>query len=272
MRKASSFISLLGATVLITVFSLLFNYLSFPAIGRVWEFPIDLKVVAIAFVAWYAIRRDSGGYLRGLGLRSWNWLYVFSAFCAPAVLVLATVAIGYILKAVEFQGVENAPTLFLAVVFDLPALFFFSATTILVEEIVFRGLFFEILSERGNLISASLLTSTLWAVLRIADAFAGSTHLPLSIASQLVNLLSFGVVLNLLFIKSSSVWVPYAFRLGVATFSSIFLGGAEAETNSLFVAKCPHVETTVQAMALLYAALAFLLAKCSDFGHRRQEN
>jgi len=245
--------------------------LGLPAHTRIWEFPLDLKIVAIAFVAWYLTRGDHGRYVNGLGLRKWNWLRICFAFSAPGGLFLVIIAIGYIMSAVEFQGVENAPTFFLSTLFDLPALFFFSATTIFVEEIIFRGVFFQTLSEKGSLLSASLLTSILWAVLRISDALDGSTALSFFALSQFMNLLSLGVVLNFLFISSSSIWVSYAFRLGVMTFSSILLSGPETDTNSLFVTESLNFASSGLTMTLLYCAVAFILTKCPNFVKNRKK-
>jgi len=268
--RANSLPLLAGGICLIAISSFVCVALRIPTETRLWEFPIDFKLLAALAVASYSIRGKLRSYLELLGLRKWNWSYLLSAFCAPVVLLLCVICVGYLSRAVEFQGVENTLSFCLSGLLDLPALFFFSMTTMLVEEAIFRGLILRKLSEGRTYFSAVAITSLLWAALRITDSQNPATALFSSALPRFLYFMAYGILLAQGFLLTRSIWVTYSFRIGMTTFSSFLLTSSDSDANSLFVATSPQFDHRGLAMAGLFCICAFVLSRLPHLAKKPQ--
>ncbi len=167
-------------------------------------------------------------------------------------------------KATVYQGVDNAGTFLLATFFDIPATFFFSITTVLLEEIVFRGFVFSAISKGENFALPALLTSGLWALMSFGSALQFHNLTFWSILIGFSNLISIGFICSALFLFSKSIWPSYSFRIGLLVFSSALLCGSQDDTNSFFFANLSSFSSTGVLSSLLnivFAASLFKLHK-----------
>jgi membrane protease YdiL (CAAX protease family) len=260
-NKSNSLPFLIFGIALIAVSALVCAVLRVSVETRLWEFPVDLRIAAALALACYAIRGELCFYLKGLGLGKLEWGKIISSFCAPAVLLASLILIGYLERGIEFQGVENSSTFCLSAILDLPAFFFFSAATTLVEEVAFRGIIFQKLSDGRNHISAALLASLLWAALRITDLQNVETASLFSVISHYLYFGSLGILLARVFTMSGSIWVTYSFRIGMSTFASLLLNTAESDSNSFFLATSSLFGPHGIGVAILLCLIAVILCR-----------
>jgi len=166
----------------------------------------------------------------------WNLRSNILAFFFPFGLFVLLILGGLLFKTIDYQGVENSATFLLATVFDIPATYFFSVTTVLLEEIVFRGFVFSAVMKGKNIFLPSLLASGLWALMCIGGVFQDAGANFRSILFGFVNLVSIGFVCSSLYLSSGSIWSSYSFRIGLIVFSTALLSESPAEANSFFSA------------------------------------
>src|SRR5271169_3780479 len=165
MQRTKLFFFFLGLVLVVVVGSNVFVQLGYRTQLYIWEFPIDIKSALLAILCYFFIRKFNEGFVfADIGMRRWDWLANLIAFFSPLVLLALIVVLGYLFRATGYEGVENSTTFLLATLFDVPAIYFFSFTTILLEEVIFRGFIFSTISKETNIILSSLLTSGLWAV------------------------------------------------------------------------------------------------------------
>ena len=187
-------------------------------------------------ICYFFSRKFQIGFnLAKIGIRSWDWPTNLLAFFSPIGLFGLLIVAGILFKATLYQGVENSATFLLATAFDIPATFFFSITTVLLEEIVFRGFVFRAISKKESFVLPALLTSGLWALMSFSNGFQIQNSNLGSIFVGFLNLTSIGFVCSALLLFSKSIWSSYSFRLGLLVFSSALLCGSQDDTNSFFI-------------------------------------
>jgi len=250
-----------GGIALIAISSIVCAVLRIPVETRLWEFPIDFRIVAAFALVLFSARGNLSASIEPLGLRKWSWRYFSLAFCAPAVLLLSVILIGFAAKTVEFQGVENTLTFWLSAVLDLPAFFFFSLTTIFLEEVIFRGMIVNKLAAERTYFSAIAISSVLWAVLRIADAQDSGAGVLSSVMVRFLYYSILGTLLCQIYSIYGSIWITYSFRVGLATFSSLLLSSADSEVNSLFTANTAQFDHHGLAIVGVFCICVVVLQK-----------
>ncbi len=122
----------------------------------------------------------------------------------------------------------------MATLFDIPATYFFSFTTVLLEEAIFRGFIFSALFKRGNMFIPILLSSVLWTLNSYTNFFQNLDVSFKSILFGSLNLISLGFACSALFVFSRSIWPGYSYRISLMVFSTALLGGSQTESNSFF--------------------------------------
>ncbi len=223
----------------------------------IWEFEINLKPAVFGVLCYFFNRKFQIGFkLAKIGVRSWDWPTNLLAFFSPFGLFALLIVVGILFKATAYQGVENSATFLLATCFDIPATFFFSISTVLLEEIVFRGFVFSTISKRENLVLPALLTSGLWALMSFSNAFQIQNLSFGSILIGFLNLISIGFVCSALVLFSKSIWSSYSYRIGLMVFSTALLCGNQDETNSFFIANLASFSSS----GILFSLLNFIFA------------
>jgi membrane protease YdiL (CAAX protease family) len=235
----------------------------------IWEFEIDLKPAVFGVLCYFFNRKFQIGFkFAKIGVRSWDWPTNFLAFFSPFGLFALLIVVGVLFKATAYQGVENSTTFLLATFFDIPATFFFSITTVLLEEIVFRGFVFSTISKGENFVLPALLTSGLWALMSFSNAFQIQNSSFGSILIEFLNLISIGFVCSALLLFSKSIWSSYSFRIGLMVFSTALLCGKLDETNSFYITNLASFSSNGILLSLLNFIFATILFKLHKKRHK----
>ncbi len=229
---------LLRITSLLVLISLIFGALSFWKIQYqfyLWEILIDLKVVSMVALLYSFYRMKEIKFSRSqLLFFSLDWKKNVLLFSAPLVIYALTIGIGTVASEIKINKLDNAATLILATIFDIPAIYVFSATSILIEELVFRGILLRSFERPYGQLRASLIIACLWMIFMISDVF--STEL-LEIQLSIVLALYFfagGFLLSTLSFWKGNVWLGYSLRIGLITLTPIILTSRINESDSFF--------------------------------------
>ena len=259
MRRANFSLFFFAAVLLVLMVVALLDRAGVPSQFYVWEFKIDLKPILFFGLCYFFAKKYSVQIGRiNRQVWKWSWKVNLLAFFSPVFLCGTVILAGLISKGIVYQGVDNAATFLLGILIDIPAFFFFSATTLLLEEIVFRGYVFHYISSERSFIAAVLLTSALWGLLFYVNFFDVRQLSFSSIAGGFIYLVSIGFVCSSLFYYSRSIWSSYSFRVGLATFLIPLLCGKLDDANSFFVSGLSPFSNS----GIILSSLNFIFAAC----------
>ncbi len=262
MGRANPFFLLLVSVLFVLLCSEALVRLGLKTQFYIWEFNIDLRPVVFGVLCYFFSKKFQVGFdLAKIGIRIWDWPTNLLAFFSPFGLFGLLIVAGILFKATSYQGVENSATFLLATFFDIPATFFFSITTVLLEEIVFRGFVFKAISKRESFVLPALLTSGLWALMSFSNVFQIQKSNFGSFFIGFLNLTSIGFVCSALLLISKSIWSSYSFRLGLLVFSTALLCGKQDETNSFFITNLASFSNSGILLSLLNFIFASFILK-----------
>jgi membrane protease YdiL (CAAX protease family) len=168
------------------------------------------------------------------GVFRWSIIKSAGAFLIPVLLSCAIAGAGLFLKKVTYADPENGATLLLTMVFDIPAIFIFSVTTVFVEEYIFRGTILAEFERNNAAVAGLVVTSILWAVYAGVDVFPLEEFTWTTMGILLLFYCSVGITSGVLFVVTRSVWVSYAFRIGIITITPSILLGVAGVTDAFF--------------------------------------
>ncbi len=255
--RANPFLLFLVLIVLGLLGSSAFAQFGYRTQFYVWEFPIDLKSTFLGILCYYFRKKIQEEFVFAkIGLDRWDWGANLLAFFSPLVLLTLLIIAGYFFKTILYRGVENSAAFLLATLFDIPAIYFFSITTILLEEIIFRGFILNAISKKENIFIASLLASGLWALMSFSSVFQKADLSLTSILLGYMELISLGFACSALFFSTRSIWSSYSYRIGFMVFSAALLSEGRSETNSLFRAN----SATFSSSKILVIFMNFIFA------------
>jgi len=229
-----------------------------------WEFRLDLNILVIWVFCLIFNRKltlDLG--LSKIGIGRWVWRDNFLAFFSPFFLLAIIIAVGLLVKTITYQRVDNPSTFLLATIFDIPATFFFSISNVLMEEIVFRGFIFRVISKGKKFFVSTFLVSSLWGVFSLGNFLHDQGSGVTPIFTGLINSFSMGLVCSALLLYSKSIWSSYSFRIGILTFSAALLSRSQEESNTFFASNLASFSNNGIICSLLYFVLAVILLKLS---------
>ena len=262
MRIATSFSALLIVFFSITLLSAICARNEIPTEFNIWEFPFDTRILAAGVYMLLELRKNlDGSFLKQSGLGQWHWKQNIFVFFVPALVIISTIVLGLMLNKIEFQGVDNVSTYLLSTMFDIPVIFFFSVTTLFVEELFFRGYLLKMLSAGRKPVTGGLIAAVLWSVFRLGDILGADSYSLTSFIVNLSYLLSTGLLLSMLFHATESVWSCYIYRIGTSIFSSMLLSHPENVANSLFYANSVLFSETGVFVTALNLTFAYFLTK-----------
>ncbi|HLP15624.1 MAG TPA: CPBP family intramembrane glutamic endopeptidase [Bacteroidota bacterium] len=201
----------------------------------VWELLVDGKTLLLigAFVLFFRPKnwRNEG---QKRGVFRWSILRNIGAFLIPALVAGGLAGAGILLKKVSYADPENATTMLLTLIFDIPAIFIFSVTTVFVEEYLFRGVIVTEFERNGAPSTGLFVSSLLWALYAIVDELPIDEFTWVKLSVLLLFYFSVGIACGSLYFSSRSVWISYAFRIGVLTITPSFLSGVTGATDAFF--------------------------------------
>jgi membrane protease YdiL (CAAX protease family) len=200
-----------------------------------WELLLDGKTIAIAALYFLLLRPSLWrNEAQELGVFRWSIVKIAGAFLIPAVLSGAIVGAGLLAKKVGYADPDNAATMLLTLAFDIPAIFIFSVTTVFIEEYVFRGCILTEFDRKGMAGAGLLISSVLWAIYAFVEVLPLEEFSWMTIGILFLFYVSVGIASGALYVASRSVWISYAFRVGVMTIMPSVISGAAGETDAFF--------------------------------------
>lgn len=234
-RKFSPYSKFLFCLLLISAASAAVAFLGVNTQFHLWEFLIDMKILLFLLLAFLFIRKNNWTLPPGIyGLRRWDAGPNILAFLAPLVILSVTVIAGYLFNKTTFEGADDSVTLLLATLFDIPAAYFFSVVVLLVEELIFRGFIFEIVSRKNGIFKSTLLVSLIWTAANFDKVVQIRNPSLFLFSSELLNVVSTGLACAAIYWHTRSIWPGYSFRIGLLVFSSALLTSDLNETSAVF--------------------------------------
>ncbi len=218
--------------------SLIFGLLSFLKIQYqfyVWEILIDLKIVAVFGLFYLSYRKKELIFVPSqLSFFSFDWKQNILLFFVPLCIYAVTIGIGIASSEVKINKMDNAATLVLATIFDIPAIYVFSITSIFIEELIFRGILLKSFERSFGVFRSIFLTSTIWAIFMLTD-IVGTETIDLSLSGIFaLFFLSLGILLSIVSLWKGNVWLGYSLRIGLITITPIVLISRINESDSFF--------------------------------------
>ena len=215
------------------------QYLGLPLMVYIWEFAVDLKVFLAAALAFYLWRKSASlqEIITIVGFKRWNWKRYAGLFFASLLISSIVVGIGSLLKQVKYADLENAATIALAICFDIPAILFFSITTIFLEELIFRGFLLTELLKGKSLFASIVISSLIWTIFESSEVVDVEIPSLLAISSILLFSFSIGSISAILFRAHQTLWPAYFFRVGASIFFPAILGNFAQDADNFFEAK-----------------------------------
>lgn len=221
--------------VLISIVSGILSYFAIPYQFYVWELYIDAKILAVAVLVFFLNRSKSIRFEKIQSqLFNWNFKKNIIFFLLPLFFYLLNNVLGILFKQVMLVKLDNAPTLILATLFDIPAFYVFSCTTILLEEIFFRGLILSSLLSQKSKVYAVVVSSSIWSLYSVSEIISTPE---LDIVKFLIILIFFfaiGMVCSILVHKYTSIWFGYSLRVGLISLTPISITSLLNESDSFF--------------------------------------
>ncbi|NUN70977.1 MAG: CPBP family intramembrane metalloprotease [Bacteroidetes bacterium] len=206
----------------------------------VWEFFLDGRLLVLMLLAWLGWKKGGLKFsIKDSLLHRFDLFRNILIFAAPLALYLVPVAAGYFLNGVKIEAMDNAVTLILATLFDIPAVFVFSATTILVEELLFRSVIFPSAQTHFGKGKGILLSVMIWTLYCIPEVISVPELPPIGQATLLLYFIMIGTFCTALYHRNASVWAGYSFRTGIAALTPIVISSVITESDSFVTATSP---------------------------------
>jgi membrane protease YdiL (CAAX protease family) len=227
----------------------------------IWEFYIDVKVLAALLLIYGAWRK---GWIPSIQdsvpLFRFHWRTNASIFLLAPSLYILPVTAGILLNTVSLNPLDNAATLVLATLFDIPAIFVFSVTTVLIEEFVFRGVLLHSFDVQKGQARALFMTNVLWTLFSLSEILGVTESTIFTVLSLVVFYFSVGLFSSALTLRYRSLWPAYSFRVGIVSLTPILLTSILAESDAFFAAEPPlfNAEGGVVSLLLVFASFVLL--------------
>ncbi len=223
-----------GVSVLFSVLSLM----DIPVQFYWWEIFIDGKIILLSGILCVLLRkqwRESFTALRSLFV--FRWKQALFSFLLPSIVIVVSIGIGWTLSDVRFEPLSNATTVILATLFDIPALYFFSLTTVLLEELIFRGMIPEELRRRFSPAVTGAVGGIFWMVYAVPELFDLDGVPALHRVIIAFSFGATGMFCTALTRFTGSLWNGYSFRVGMTAVLPLLISSVLIESDSFFTTK-----------------------------------
>lgn len=230
----------------------------------IWEVFIDCKDLALVGLIFYFWKNKKFEFIPD-DIKHWDTRKVLISFFFVFVLLSITIGIGLISGYTKVSNIENVFTAILSTLIDIPALFVFSSTTILIEEIFFRSITIRSLSGNSSIVFAVFIASGIWTLFKLPDVLQLDT-VTLSIKSViLVNIFSVGLLCSALRFRFVSIWPGYSLRIGFLALSPLMLETLSFESDAFFSSNSILFSSEGILISLLILAYTGFLMKSAFF-------
>lgn len=201
-----------------------------------WEIFVDIKIVLLPLFLLF-LRKKGKFRFSSAFLRKWDVKKNLFWFFIPLVLYILTFLVGLLVGEVSVDIPENAETLILATIFDIPAIFVFSVTSIFIEEIFFRGVLVNSFEKHYGKLKTIVITSVLFAFFNLSEVVSYEARSLLTVSLLVIYFLSVGTLTSVLVLKYHTVWLGYSFRIFLATVPMLILPSFLVDSDSFFKTK-----------------------------------
>jgi membrane protease YdiL (CAAX protease family) len=221
--------------ICISILSEILSYFQIPYQFYVWELFIDSKIIALMLLLIFLYRKKAIQLASvKLLLMSWSWKKNIIYFFLPIFIYVIVIAAGLLFNAVLPNKLDNSTTLILATLFDIPAIFVFSATSILIEEIFFRGFLLSTMQQFRPQWQAIILISFAWVVYNFSEIIGIEDVNLLQSIIVVLFYFSIGLFCSILVSKYKSIWLGYSLRVGLITLTPIIVTSLLSESDAFF--------------------------------------
>lgn len=228
--------SLRLTAVLITIIAVLFGILSFFRIQYQFYFSeifLDLKALTIIGLILFFYKGKFVLFTKEQKtLLHWEWRKNLQVFLLPLLLYSLSILVGILFKQVSINKLDNPTTLVLGTVFDIPAIFVFSTTSILIEEIFFRGILLSSFRQKYSIVYSTLTISLLWTIYNTSELFWVEDLNIIKFSVLVLYFFSIGILCSAFAARYISVWPGYSFRIGITSLTPIILTSSLIESDS----------------------------------------
>jgi membrane protease YdiL (CAAX protease family) len=193
----------------------------------------------------------------------------------PLLLLSVILFVGKIGSQIDYHNFENWPTKILQILFDYPAILFFSISTIFIDELFFRSFLYKLFREHIGIGKAIVLSSIFWSIFNLSG-FIFIVPNTIEIATVYIPYyLSTGILLSVLVEKYGHILYGYLFRVGLMSFSALLLSNATDDQSTFFVSNSLIFSSQGIIFSILSVFLAFFfyrdirnnVSKMQDFEH-----
>ncbi len=220
------------------IISILFSILalfSVPYQFYLWEFYVDIRFAVLTGLVYYLWRRKKAAISAADAiLLQFQWRTVFKSFFAMLPVYGIAIGTGILLDETSYTPVENGMTILLGMIFDIPAVFVFSLTSIFIEELFFRGMLLNAFRSVYSELSAAVYSASAWMIFTIPEVIMISSVTWESAIMLLVYHFSLGALCSVIILRYSSIWIVYSIRMGIIIFTPVILSSLIMESDPFF--------------------------------------
>lgn len=246
----------------ISIFFGILSHFHLPYQFYIWELFIDSKILAVFLLILFLVRKKAIEIPKiKLLFINWSWKKNILYFFLPLIFYSIVISIGLVFEEVSLNKLDNATTLILATLFDIPAIFIFSSTSVLVEEIFFRGHILNAIMKIRVQWHAILLTTALWVFYSSSEIFGLNEINGLQYIATALYLISFGILCAVLTIKYQSIWTGYSLRIGFITLSPILLTSLFTESDTFFLTESSLLTADGFIVSVLLIVIVLILCR-----------
>lgn len=227
----SPYLLVLGTTavfLLLAIFSIQYQYF-------IWEIFIDLQIIFL-LVALVVLRKITGGTVSWdfSYLLRWNWIGNIYWFLYPLVALAIGISLSFVINEIRLRELENTATLILQTVFDIPSMFIFSATTVLLEEFTFRSVLLRSYSFNDSPIRSAIVNAFFWTCFAVPGIIVlGNSDFQDSI-SILTFYFAVGILTSVLAMRFRTIWYGYSLRIGIMAAFPLLIVSKVQDSETFF--------------------------------------
>ncbi|MDA0987001.1 MAG: hypothetical protein O3A55_05305, partial [Bacteroidetes bacterium] len=153
--------NIIVSTILVGILALILKYFKVSNSFLIWEFELNWKIILIFATILIFNKTEFNNSKNSIinSLKIINVKKSFTYFLIPLVSSLILILIGMLFNEIKLGEINDTTLFIFGIIFDAPAILFFSLTTILLEEILFRIIIFDKIKSSKNILSIIYLNT-----------------------------------------------------------------------------------------------------------------
>lgn len=260
MNPRSNIYRVLSVVGGLSLVFLLLSLFRLPTQLYVWEILLDARVLSVFLAVFLLhVKKFIAVPTEEFSLKRFGLWTNVAAFFAPLMLYGIVILTGWFAGSIRFESLDNAGTSILATVFDIPALYVFSFSTILLEEMVFRSVLRAGTLKSFSRFIAFAAVNILWGLYCMPEYLSGEEWTVATGSVLFLFFLSAGLFLLALTERTKSIWAAYSFRVGIMTLTPILLTSRINESDSFFTTTSELFTAEGVVMSALLLTLSLLI-------------